>query len=295
MSFLFFVLGLTATSMNQLDTDSLRTSLNDTFLEVVSHHEFLKNDPKISKIEIDTNYTNFNLGRIKASLTTQTIPLTSNLNDKLSMALDISTEIENINDDKKSFNFNANLNIQGNTLAILKHISSIVLGECLQQPIDDETSSSVHLQNIVCYVQTGVDKSHTILELKESLQKAINYAKLVYKTDTEKNSIIANLLSSLTITPNEENLILNSTINFSKNLDENDKILITLTLKENGLDVFITGNNIFKDKELNEYINLVKNVIIELQNTESDTHTIYYRDNLYLIFGLLQAFLIYED
>ncbi len=123
----------------QIDTRLLETVLNNTFVEVVGYHEFLElseGETALSKIEIDHDYSNFDLGRIKASLITQTIPLESNLDERILLSASIATDITNTDDERKSFDLSADVNIQGNTLPIFKHISSI-LGECTQEPIDD--------------------------------------------------------------------------------------------------------------------------------------------------------------
>ncbi len=305
MRFLSILLGLTysVVCLAQIDTRLLESVLNNTFVEVVGYHEFLElseDETVLSKIEIDHDYSNFDLGRIKASLITQTVPLASNLDEKIRLSADISTNITDTDDERKSFDLSANVNIQGNTLAILKHISSI-LGECTQEPIDDETSNSVHIGNIMCHVQTGINDSSFVVELQGGLQEAANYAKLVYGAGAETDSIIGDLFSSLTIVPNGDDLVLTVTIDSDINLTEGeentDKInaVIVLTIKEKGMELAVNGNAIFEDRQLDEYLELVKNTATELQDRDSETHVTYYEDNLYLIFGLLEAFLIPED
>ncbi len=301
MKFLLATLGLTYSLLciAQLDTSLLGTSLNDTFLNTLKFYEFLEDDTMVSRIKIDKDYTDFNLGYVKANLTTQTIPLASNLNDNLLFALNFSTNASTINDEEKSFNFNANINIQSNTLAVLKHIS-LVSGVCEQEPINDETLDRVHIQNIICYIQEGINNSNSVTKLQDGFKKAAAYGKRVYVNDSKKNSDLKNLFSSLTITPNKKNLVLTFIININnlftkKNKKNNDNFHTVLTLKEKSLNLSLKGKKILKNKEFKKYIDLIKNTALELQNKESNLHITYYEDNLYLFFNFLEAFLISEE
>lgn len=304
----FLGLIYTVTCLAQIDTQTLETVLNNTFQEVVGYHEFLilnETDPEgnevsVSKITIDNEYTDFDLGRMKASLITETIPLETNLFEQILLSADLSTDITDTEDERKSFDLSANVNVVGNTLTILKRVST-ALGECTQKPINEESENSVHLGNILCHVQTGIDASNTVVELQGGFQEAANYAKLVYGNDADTDSIIGDLFSSLSIEPQGDDLVLKVSIDSEINLDEGEinrnelKALITLTVKEKGLELNVQGSAIFEERQLDEYVDLVKQVATDLQNRDSNTHITYYEDNLYLIFGLIEAFLIIED
>lgn len=305
---IFISLVYSVVCLAQVDTAILESVLNSTFVEVVGYNEFLEltevdsagDEQVASKLSIDQSYTDFDKGRIKANLITQTVPFKVNLNEKLKLSIDVSTDITDTKDQRKSFDLNADIKIKGNTLPILKGISS-VLGACTQEPIDENTANPVHLGNILCHVQTGINQAALVLDLQGGLQEAANYAKLVYGKTPGTDSVIGDLFSSLTITPDGNDLVLHVKVDTTINLNpgeanKNSLIAnITLRIKEDGMDLHIDGSAVFEDRQLQGYIDMVKNIGTELSDRDSDTHIIYYEDNLYLIFALIEGFIIAED
>ncbi len=305
---IFFCLIYSVICLAQIDTLELEKVLNSTFVEVVGYNEFLElveknsvgDEVVVSKLSIDQNYTDLNLGRIKANLVTQTIPFAVNLNEKLKFKIEVTTDITDTLDQRKSFDLFASAEIKGNTLPILKGISS-VLGDCTQKPIDENSTNPVHFGNILCHVQTGVNQASVVLDLQGGLQEAANYAHLVYGQTSNTDSIVGDLFSSLTISADGGDLVLNVKIDSSINLaagEQNKNKIdadITLRIKEDSLLLEMSGRAVFEERQLKEYIDFVKNIATELADRDSDTHVNYYEDNLYLIFALIEGFVIAED
>jgi hypothetical protein len=286
-----------------VDTVELETVLNSTFTEVVSYHEFLEledeNENPLSYLMIDHDYTDFQSGRLSASLATQTIPLKSNLNEKVALSVNIATDISDHSESQKSFDLEAAVDVQANTLAILKSIAEI-LGECTMEPIDENTENSIHIANIMCLVQTSVEQAQVVVDLQSGIQSAIDYAKAVY--DDGSDSLIGDIFSSLRIETVENDLVLSVSIDSISSLvfssDESTNPiagLARLTLAEKSLALEVLGGVIFEASEMPDYVAAVNDIALELLDRDSDTHIGYYEDNLYLIFGLIEAFLIVED
>lgn len=305
MRFFTISLGLiySVACLAQIDTHELEAVLNSTFTEVVGYHEFLELEDEesgelVSSLKVDHEYSNFDLGRIKASLTTRTTPLESNLNEKIFFSANLQTDLVDTEDNKKSFSLNADVEILGNTLVIFKSVSE-VLGECEQTPVTDESTNSEHIANIMCLVQTGINSATNVLELQTSIQEAADYASEHFgNEESESGGLIADIFSSLEIKPEGNDLVLSIKIDTNFGSGENVTPLnanVIFTIKETGITLSLNGGTTVENEKVEEYIQIVKDLATELQDRDSDTHVTYYEDNLYLVFGLLEAFLIVED
>lgn len=284
----------------QLDTEALESTLNSTLTEVVSYFEFMEN----GNITIDHVYTNVDLGRLKASLSSTTTPLESNANrqsgdfEALTISADLITDLTNTNDGRKLFTANADITIGANTMSVLNSIAA-AYGECEIKATDDDSPDEDINGNILCVIMDGFRGADTVAELEKSIQTAANIARDAYGDD-EAGSIVGEIFSSLKIEAQNGELVLSFEIQTGENeltedITDNLTASVVMTISETGVNLNATGSALLEIRQVDDFTSKVKEVATALADRNSETHITYYEDNLYLVFGLIEAFLIVEE
>jgi len=285
----------------QINTEALQTTLNSTLEEVVGYFEFIEE----GSIEIDHVYTNVDLGRIKASLNAFTTPLDSNANresgeaEALTIAADVVTDLNDTDDGRKIFTANADISIGGNTMSVLKSIAD-VYGECQITATNDESENEDVNGNILCVIMDGFRAAGSVTDLEKSIQTAANIARDAYGDDSDEGSLVGKIFSSLKIETIENDLVLSFELKAEENvltegITDNLTAVVTMTVSEDGVTLNASGSALLEIRQVEDFTAKVKEIATDLADRNSETHVTYYEDNLYLVFGLIEAFLIVED
>jgi len=285
----------------QINTEALEETLNSTFIEVISYFDFIED----GGLEIDHVYTNLDLGRVKVSLNSSTTALDSNTNrengtaEQLTIGASLLTDLTNTDDGRKLFSANADITIGGNTLSVLKSIAK-VYGECEIKATDSDSSSEDVNGNILCVIMDGFRAAETVVGLEKSIQTAANLARDAYGKDKDEGNIVGEIFSTLKIESQENALILSFQINTGKNsitgdITDNLTASVVMTIEETGITLSASGSALLEIRQVEDFTNKVKQIASELADRQSETHVTYYEDNLYLVFGLIEGFLVIED
>jgi hypothetical protein len=285
----------------QLNTVALESTLNSTLTEVVGYFDFIEN----GNITIDHDYTNVDLGRVKVSIGSITTPLDSNANretgeaEALTIAADLITDLTNTEDGRKLFTADANVTIGGNTMSVLKSVAD-VYGECEIKATNEESPDEDVNGNILCVIMDGFRSAENVVGLEKSIQTAANIARDAYGDNQEAGNVVGEIFSSLKIVTVEDSVVLSFDImtgenKFTAGITDNLTATVVMTIKESGVTLNASGSALLEIRQVEDFTDQVKKVATELANRDSETHVTYYEDNLYLVFGLIEAFLIVED
>jgi len=285
----------------QLNTQALEDTLNSTLTEVVSYFDFIDN----GSIIIDHEYTNVDMGRVKVSIDSSTTPLDSNTNrdsgepESLSIAAALTTDLSDTDDGRKLFTADANVSIGGNTISVLKSIAT-VYGECEIKATNDESPIEDVNGNILCVIMDGFRSAETVVGLEKSIQTAANIARDAYGDDQSADNVIGKIFSSLKIETQQDTVVISFDIqtgesDLTNGVTDNLTANVAMTIKEDGVSLNASGSALLEIRQVEDFIGKVKDIATDLADRNSDTHIAYYEDNLYLVFGLIEAFLIVED
>lgn len=265
----------------QLDLTVLENSLNETLSEVTSYFEFMRQ----AEIEISES-SDVDSGNVAASLKASTKSLHSNLDEPVEFSARVVTHIVEAEDQDPRFNFNAVASIFAHTMPVLKNIAQ-ASGDCEVTPVEEGS----HVDNLLCIVFTGFQNSEKVVDLQQSLQEAVDYAQEAYGDGSEADSLLGQIFSSLKIAPSGDVLLVTAALNLNEGKVDG---ALDFVISEDGLNLAVNGDLVFPEEEMDSYIETVKEVATSLSDTESETHGIY-EDNLYLVLGILESFLLSEE
>lgn len=287
ISLFSFFLCSQSTFAQSIDWTKVNTKLLDVASDHIDQFEFIKSmelnfDPQISDLDKGNLDFKFNLESEELNLFTSPDPQTLNIDGGLTLKATPIGALQRIS-------FNADFNIRGNTLIILKHINEL-FNDC-----EDIESTDLFQLQLCDYIEKA-DLANKASELKpalESLKQALLLldSSLTTGTSSSTNDIIFDIIKGLQIVVKNDSTLVNSIISQLNIFNVDVSGNIEMSFEEDALKVNITGAAIVNESEFDMYKNLVKDQLLSFQAGDQQTIDLLYQYTFF-VFGLIEGFVI---
>lgn len=266
----------------QLDISALDLFLNETLSEVRSYFDFME----VAEISIGPG-SDIEKGKVQATLSALTKGLSANLYEKIQIKASLQTEItDGMLEESKKFYMGLKAELLVQTLPVLKHIGINAFDCASAKNLEEDP-----VTNILCIFFNEAQAATQVTDLQVALKKAADYAKSIYADPSDSQDPVAQVFSTLKISPVGEALLI--TASLSLNNEELDSAF-EMVVSEDGLSLALNGDIVFSSSEVDSYVAKVKEVAEDLTVKGSSSHE-KYEGYLYLIFGVLESFILTED
>lgn len=271
----------------QTDLAQLESFINATVSEVSDYFDFVDT----TELVIDKEKSDLSIGKLSALAYVKTIALKSNGLSPLEMAVNANVNVDQ--NDKNNPNLLVSGEING-AIQVITLLNSIAetFGPCDLLPIDQNSTSDEHNQNILCMLMQAFGSAKSVPELLVPLQNIIDYAKSAFPSEDsdKKPGIISKILKSLKLEVIEGILLAKAELNLSETL--NGKIEVSIL--NNSINAKLNGTAKLSPDQVEENIKLVQEIATNLMDKESNEY-LAFEDNLYLVLGVLEAFLVTDE
>lgn len=269
----------------QVDLSQLEMFINDTIGEVSDYFDFVEK----TELVIDKENSNLSLGKLSVLAYVKTIALKSNNNSPLELAVNLDVDIDPKEHNNPSLIVGSEINGAIQVVSLLNSVSN-TFGPCELIPVNPDTTAAEHNQNILCMLMTTFGEIKSVPELLLPLINIKEYAQAAFPNTSENAKTISKILKSLKLEVVEGILLAEADITLGSDL--NGKLITSIL--NNSIKVNVNGLANLAPEDVEKRIKLVEEVAQNLMDKESDAYLVF-EDNLYLILGVLEAFLVTDE
>lgn len=273
-----FTFNLSANAQTTLDIDQLNLTLKDVVQEHIDTFDFLES----GSVVVDKNKTDLAQGSLSLGFNFESTELNlqgaiAPQNMGLVGQLDVTTSTLGV---QKKVDFQASIELVGNTLSILKHVNSSFADCSVVDPVD---VYQVQLCNYVTEVQNASSAS----ELSGALH-SLRMALLEIIPNFTSNADLIALLQEITILEDVASTIVSSmvvnTALFNLVIDAD----LTLTFANDRISLLAKGSTTLSESDYQSFVGTLEQTLIGVQTKDPDTLSMVY-NYTFLVFDLLEG------